>query len=54
MWLTLKYSDITTEAEEQIAPDLPAGSYVDGATTFYRTELIWGLEAKYPLIINQN
>ena len=46
MWLTLKYSDITKEAEEQIAPELPAGSYVDGATTFYRTELIWGLEAK--------
>lgn len=36
----------TTRAEEQIAPELPADSYVDGATKSYRTELIWGLEAK--------
>ena len=36
----------TTKAEEQTVPELLRGSYVDGATTFYRTELISGLEAK--------
>ena len=36
----------TTKAEEQIVPEFLTGSYVDGATTFYWTELISGLQAK--------